>query len=223
MLRVSPLLVLIHHSVLPMHVSLFDIMILVYSHLAAVASTSILNVTITKVASPSPTVAPPISTSSQLPITQQGKKDHAGAIAGGAIGGFSGIALAVVIVMLVLRRRRNKNRNLNDVAAIDTSEKPELHADDLKPNRKELQGTDGPRDTLAKKPTEVSEMAANEEVIRKAGLRELPSNEDVGQEMETTENEMAALDRLAASRSGEGEDSTTLASNATNSGTGAQQ
>ncbi len=78
----------------------------------------------------------------------------------------------------------------------NATEEAQLHSDDVKPNRKELQGTEGSREMLGERPTEVAEMAANEEVVGN-NLKERPFNETPGHELETTENELAALDRLA--------------------------
>ncbi|KIW65079.1 hypothetical protein PV04_07363 [Phialophora macrospora] len=74
-------------------------------------------------------------------------------------------------------------------------------------NWKELEGTQASQALLEKKPPVISELPANEEIIDKARLKEMPSNEPTGYEMETTENEMAALDRMAKMT-----DSTTLGS-----------
>lgn len=59
---------------------------------------------------------------------------------------------------------------------------------------------------LAKK-APLAEMAANEEVQAK-GKVEMSSNEAASNELETTENEMRSLDRMAAAQSNT--DSTTL-------------
>jgi hypothetical protein len=77
----------------------------------------------------------------------------------------------------------------------------------VKPDRKELEGTKASQALLEKRPPDISELPANEEITDKAKLVEMPSNEPTGHEMETTENEMAALDRMAKMT-----DSTTLGS-----------
>ena len=108
----------------------------------------------------------------------------------------------VVLAAVFFWRRWRKSRAPVDVprAPVDepsnATEKAQLHSDDVKPDRKELQGTEGSREMLEKRPTEVVELAANEGVVGNK-LKELPSNETPGHELETTENEMAALDRLA--------------------------
>ncbi|OAL25247.1 hypothetical protein AYO22_05124 [Fonsecaea multimorphosa] len=122
-------------------------------------------------------------------------ESHTGAIAGGVVGGVLGLASLVLVVFLFWRRQRRRRARTNQTST--ATEKAQLHADDVKPDRKELPGTEGSQDLLQKKPTEVAEMAANEEVVARDKLRELPSNETPSHEMETTENEMAALDRMA--------------------------
>ncbi|KAK4949680.1 hypothetical protein LTR10_011521 [Elasticomyces elasticus] len=132
------------------------------------------------------------------------RRDHTGAIAGGVAGGVIGLVLIALGCALFWRRRRRRRANRDDTSPV--TEKAQLHSDDVKPERKELQGTNGSRELLERKPTGEAEMAANEEVTRD-NLQELPSNEPPGHEMETTENEMAVLDRL-----GRLTDSTTLVS-----------
>ncbi|KIV78851.1 hypothetical protein PV11_06460 [Exophiala sideris] len=147
----------------------------------------------------------PTSTTTSLPGgVNPPRDDHTGAIAGGVVGGVIGLA-AVVLAGFLFRKQRHK-RLAHKKDTSDVTEKAQLHSDDVKPDRKELQGTDGPQELSEKKPTEMAEMAANEEVARD-NLKELPSNEPPGHEMETTENEMAVLDRLARLT-----DSTTLVS-----------
>lgn len=117
------------------------------------------------------------------------------AIAGGTVGGVTCIALIVGLFFFIRRHRKRKFQPGNE----ERTEKAQLHSDDIKPDRKELFGSKVPQDMLERK-TVLSELPANEEVIRRNGqLEELPSNEPVGQEMETTENEMRELDRLAGS------------------------
>ena len=60
-----------------------------------------------------------------------------------------------------------------------------------------MEGTEASRHLPAKGPVGFSELPANEMVVDKDKLKEMPSNEPAGHEMETTENEMAALDRMA--------------------------
>jgi hypothetical protein len=111
------------------------------------------------------------------------------------VGAVVGLAIVAVLSWLALRRRR---RILSARQASGSHEKSQLHSEDIRPDRKELEGTLGSGDMLERKPTEFAEMPANEEVIQD-NLKEMPSNEPACQEMETTENEMAALDRLARS------------------------
>ncbi|KAK5210450.1 hypothetical protein LTR47_000339 [Exophiala xenobiotica] len=129
-------------------------------------------------------------------------ENHTGAIAGGVVGGVAELAMVVLVAVFFWRRRRKSRAPVEEPSIV--TEKAQLHSDDVKPDRKELQGTEGSRDMLEKQPKEVAEMAANEEVVAD-NLKELPSNETPGHELETTENEMAALDRLARMT-----DSTTL-------------
>ena len=82
-------------------------------------------------------------------------------------------------------------------------EKAQLPSDDVKRDRKELEGTIACQAMLEKR-TIISELPANEDVDQNR-LKELPANEPAGHEMETTENEMTALDRMARVQ-----DSTTL-------------
>ncbi|KAK5228335.1 hypothetical protein LTR72_002218 [Exophiala xenobiotica] len=121
-------------------------------------------------------------------------EDHTGAIAGGVVGGVAGLAMVILMAVFFWRRRRKSRAPVEEPSIV--TERAQLHADDVKPDRKELQGTGDSREMLEKQPAEVAEMAANEEVVAN-NLKELPSNETPGHELETTENEMAALDRLA--------------------------
>ncbi|ETI26377.1 hypothetical protein G647_03154 [Cladophialophora carrionii CBS 160.54] len=84
-------------------------------------------------------------------------------------------------------------------------EKAQLHSDDIKPERKEPEGTRASQALLEKRPTDISEFPANEQGIDNARLKEMPSNEPAGHEMGTTENEIVAWDRMARMA-----DSTTL-------------
>jgi hypothetical protein len=57
---------------------------------------------------------------------------------------------------------------------------------------------------MLEKQNHIAEMPANEEVEdRHRKLEEMPSNEIAGHEMETTENEMRALDSLAQQSAGD--------------------
>jgi hypothetical protein len=122
------------------------------------------------------------------------RDSHTAAIAGGVGGGVGGLVLLVLFVVAFLVRRRRK-RLLAKERPPSVHEKPQLHSDDVKPDRKELEGTRAARDMLERHPEEVAEMPTNEEVPSH-DLNEMPSNETPGHEMETTENEMAALDRM---------------------------
>jgi hypothetical protein len=125
-----------------------------------------------------------------------------GAIVGGVVGGMVGLILLSTLVVLVTKRRQKQQV---PPPSDPTHEKAQLHSDDVKPDRKELKGTDAPRALLQNKPTEISELPANEEVQDQGKVKEMPSNEIPAHEKETTENEMAALDRMARMT-----DSTTL-------------
>jgi hypothetical protein len=123
-----------------------------------------------------------------------------------------GTAVIVIVGWFLLRQRR---RSRSPPALGDDQgahEKAQLHSDDVKPDRKELEGTKASQALLEKRPPDISELPANEEITDKARLAEMPSNEPTGHEMETTENEMAALDRMAKMT-----DSTTLGSGNTRS------
>jgi hypothetical protein len=115
------------------------------------------------------------------------------AIAGGAVGG---VAFLLVLVGILYFVRRHRKRRHKRPSPDEPQEKAQLHSDDVKPDRKELLGSKVPQAMLEKK-TVLNELPANEEVVRQHGpLEEMPSNEPAGQELETTENEMRALDRL---------------------------
>lgn len=134
---------------------------------------------------------------------------HTAAIAGGVVGGVIGFALVILLAWVVWRKRRTRPVPREEHTG---HEKAQLHSDDLKPDRKELSGTAASPGMLEKKPTEVSELPANELVVDRHRSQEMASNEPAAHEMETTENEMAALDRMARMT-----DSTTLSSGNTRS------
>lgn len=136
-------------------------------------------------------------------------RSHRAAIAGGVVGGVIGLALVVVLAWFVWRKRRTRPVQREEQAG---HEKAQLHSDELKPDRKELSGTAASQSMLEKKPTDISELPANERVVDKHRSQEMASNEPAAHEMETTENEMAALDRMARMT-----DSTTLSSGNTRS------
>lgn len=100
-------------------------------------------------------------------------------------------------IFLFIRRHRRKKQKAK--AHDESHEKSQLHGDDIKPDRKELTGSKVPQSMLERQAV-LNELPANEEVQRHDGsLEEMPSNETPGHEMETTENEMRALDRLTGS------------------------
>ncbi|OCT48747.1 hypothetical protein CLCR_04968 [Cladophialophora carrionii] len=164
------------------------------------------------------TATPPAATSLQSDSTSSAAAaptpgaDHSNtaAIAGGVVGGVGGAAAIIIVVWFLLRRRRRKPAAPEDDQA--AHEKAQLHADDIKPERKELEGTRASQALLEKRPTDILELPANEQVIDNARRKEMPSNEPAGHEMETTENEIAAWDRTARMA-----DSTTLGSGNTRS------
>lgn len=101
---------------------------------------------------------------------------------------------AILGIFLFIRRhrRRQGKAQFHD----EPHEKAQLHSDDIKPDRMELTGSKVPQSMLEKQ-TVLSELPANEEIMRhNESAEEMPSNETPGHEMETTENEMRALDRL---------------------------
>ena len=154
----------------------------------------------------------PLAGSSTAPVTPGRTSSHAiathstspapvphhlskGGIAGAVIGGVVGTALVLLAAFLVIRLRRKRRANRLDEA----HEKPQLHSEDFKPDRNELQGTKASQ-TLLEKKGFVAELPANEDPLSSeltgTGVSEMTTNEDAGHEMETTENEMKALDRL---------------------------
>ena len=66
------------------------------------------------------------------------------------------------------------------------------NSDDLQPDRKELAGTQAPREMLQKRPTDVTEMSANEEILQD-WLKEMPSNEIPRSEVVITQNGIVPL------------------------------
>jgi len=134
------------------------------------------------VPTPSPTAAP--------------HRSNAGAIAGGVVGGIAGLAF-VGLFIFIIRRQRKRNLRVDHIR-----DKPQLHSDDLKPDRKGMEGSKASRDMLEKQ-GKIAEMPANGEMeLKSKKLEEMPSNEPTGYEVETTENEMRALDPLARSSEG---------------------
>ena len=103
--------------------------------------------------------------------------------------------MTLIGVFVFFLRRRSQRKRRAPPPTQDPHEKAQLHADDLKPDRKELEGTKASRALLERKGN-LAEMPANEEVERK-DLPEMNSNQIVGNELETTENEMRVLDRQA--------------------------
>ena len=100
--------------------------------------------------------------------------------------------------MLLRRHRRQKPQP-------EMPENAQLLCKDVKPDRKEERGgSKAPRELLEKKAL-LAEMPASEEIWRK-GAAGTSSNEVVDNEVETTENDIRAFDRLANT------DSTTLVS-----------
>lgn len=97
--------------------------------------------------------------------------------------------LCGVTLLLFLRARRAKKRKLETQYTTQDGDGPaedgkaQLHSDEVKPVRKELEG-DAP-DKKIKQIGEVMEMPANEPVEAK---KELPANEIVGFEMDTARN-----------------------------------
>ncbi|EXJ56595.1 hypothetical protein A1O7_06939 [Cladophialophora yegresii CBS 114405] len=143
--------------------------------------------------STSTTASPPRATSSQPDSTLGAAAaptpaaDHSNtaAIAGGVVGGVGGAAVVIIVVWFLLRRRRKKPAALQDDQA--AHEKAQLHSDDMKPDRKELEGTPASQALLEKRPTAISELPANGEVADNARLKEMPSNEPAGHEMDHRE------------------------------------
>ncbi|EXJ88602.1 hypothetical protein A1O1_05532 [Capronia coronata CBS 617.96] len=149
-------------------------------------------------ASAFPSLTSPITsgpTASQSAATSQARS-HTTEIATGVTGGVLGLVVIVTIALLVRRRRRKRRAAARGQASMEGHEKPQLHSDDIKPDRKELEGTRVSNTMRERLATEIAELSANEEVVRRDRLGELPSNEPTGHEMETTENEMAVLDRM---------------------------
>lgn len=130
---------------------------------------------------------------------ENGRSSSTAAIAGSVVGGVLFLVTCFTIIFLIrCRRRRHLQRNNIDGPASDHHEKPQLHSDDIKPEREELTGSLAPNLMLEKQGA-YSELPANEEVATSRGLAsEMPANESVAGEMETTENEMRTLDRLLA-------------------------
>ena len=133
----------------------------------------------------------PAQTANTTPLAESSTHSHTAAIAGGVVGGVSGIAVVVILIWLILKRRRKTPAQDENHLA---HEKAQLHSDDFKPDRKELEGTGASKNMLQKQPIE---LPANEVVHDQNRPNEMASNEPAGHEMETTENEMAVLDRLA--------------------------
>ena len=82
-------------------------------------------------------------------------KSNAGVIAGGVVGGAAGLAFVGLLIFFL---RRHRKRNLSGDHIRD---KPQLHSDDLKPDRKEMEGSKASRDLLEKQ-GKIAEMPANE-------------------------------------------------------------
>ena len=158
---------------------------------------------------PKPTFSGSTRSPTALATTVNHSSSNAAEVGGGVGGGVGGAALIIVVAWFALRKRRTKPTSVEDTGV---PEKAQLHSDDIKPDRKELEGTKASQNMLEKRATNLSELPANEEVIDKHRSKEMPSNEPAGHEMETTENEMAALDRMARMT-----DSTTLGSGNTKS------
>jgi hypothetical protein len=78
-------------------------------------------------------------------------------------------------------------RDEANAAEASNVEKAQLHSQDVKPDRKEMQGEGGPK--FLKPLVPPAEMATNEEVIR----RELPANELTGAELEVKRNATSKL------------------------------
>lgn len=126
--------------------------------------------------------------------TASGNRDTSSTNTGAVIGATVGIVLGVLLLcgvtlLLFLRRRQSKKSKsetqytTQDGDDPTKTEKAQLHSDDIKPVRKELEG-----DVPNKKDErieEVVEMPANEPV---EGAKELPANEIMGSEMDATKN-----------------------------------
>ena len=95
-----------------------------------------------------------------------------------------------------MRRRRRRTRPPQDEDQA-VHERAQLHSDGIIPDRKELEGTPASRAMLESRTAELSGLRTKGEVVDTDRLMEMPSNEPAGYEMETTENEIAALDRMA--------------------------
>ena len=100
-----------------------------------------------------------------------------GSIAGIVVGAFVGLALFVALAVFTLRRKRKTSQ---EKLATDNlqSEKAQLHSDDLKPDRKELQAS-----RPSGSPGTFAELPAKEPVARGT---EMPANEVVGAEMQAS-------------------------------------
>jgi flagellar biosynthesis/type III secretory pathway M-ring protein FliF/YscJ len=131
-----------------------------------------------------PPKAPPKISQSAAPVDITHHPHHlsAGVIAGSTVGAIAGLVLLVVLVSFLQLHRRRRRKLAAEAAAAAAAaaapnDKPQLHSDDVKPVRTELDAG------IKSKPLPPKEMAAKEELIRT--VSEMPANEIVGSEMET--------------------------------------
>ena len=109
-----------------------------------------------------------------------GGGSNTGAIAGGVVGAVVGVAVTAAIIFFVMRRRRRQRTNATQQGPPPSppEEKAQLHSDDLKPQRTELEGSNAQRG------------------LREDGrpMSELPVDEEVGRsdQTETTSDDMIA-------------------------------
>jgi hypothetical protein len=86
--------------------------------------------------SPSPTFSPPATTE-----TNKGTGTNQSTIIGAAVGGsVGGLALLALLVFSIFRRRRKQRRNLATAQSPHREYKAQLHSDDIKPPRQEIEG-----------------------------------------------------------------------------------
>lgn len=121
-----------------------------------------------------------------------GGGSNTGAIAGGVVGGVGGLAVIGVIIFFVMRRRRRRRTNSTQQrpAPSPPQEKAQLHSDDLKPQRTELEGRNAQRG-LREDERPMSELPVDEEVGR-SDQTETTSDDIIADELKKPDTGMRA-------------------------------
>jgi hypothetical protein len=117
------------------------------------------------VATPKPSSV--LSNAIPTPTAAESSEFHsnAGAIAGGVVDGVGGLILLILTSWLLVRKR--KHLHPREESEETAYERAQLHADEVRPDHKALEGTKAENALLQKKPEDISELPANQDVVDK--------------------------------------------------------